>query len=64
MTRGDQRERDRQKNLDKLAAAGKKQTGNPQQRREADAKALQEKIAAKKAAAEGGGDASAKGKKK
>ncbi|KAI9632789.1 uncharacterized protein MKK02DRAFT_41101 [Dioszegia hungarica] len=52
MTRGDQRDRDRAKNLAKLAAAGTKKSGNPQQRREADAKALADKIAAKALAAE------------
>ncbi|KAL1411935.1 hypothetical protein Q8F55_002926 [Vanrija albida] len=61
MTRGDQRERDRAKNMAKLNAGKKKQSGDPNARREADAKALQEKIAAKKAAAEGGGDAATKG---
>ncbi|WRT63943.1 uncharacterized protein IL334_000870 [Kwoniella shivajii] len=47
MTRGDQRERDRAKKLKEEAAKGKKLTGSPQQRREADAAAVQEKQAAK-----------------
>ncbi|WWD16363.1 hypothetical protein CI109_100789 [Kwoniella shandongensis] len=47
MTRGNQRENDRQKALKEQAAKGKKLAGNPQQRREADAKAVAEKQALK-----------------
>ncbi|WVQ77329.1 hypothetical protein IAR50_007013 [Cryptococcus sp. DSM 104548] len=47
MTRGNQRESDRAKALKKLGDSGKKQTGNPQARREADAKAVAEKQALK-----------------
>ncbi|KLT43429.1 hypothetical protein CC85DRAFT_52684 [Cutaneotrichosporon oleaginosum] len=66
MTRGDQRERDRAKNQAKNASAQKKQSGDPTKRKEADAKALQEKIAqlAKEAAANGGAPAPVKAKKK
>ncbi|CAK9785356.1 unnamed protein product [Cutaneotrichosporon oleaginosum] len=68
MTRGDQRERDRAKNQAKNASAQKKQSGDPTKRKEADAKALQEKIAAKQlakeAAANGGAPAPVKAKKK
>ncbi|WWC58363.1 uncharacterized protein I303_100903 [Kwoniella dejecticola CBS 10117] len=44
MTRGDQRERDRAKKLKEEAGKGKKLAGSPQARREADAKAVAEKI--------------------
>ncbi|ETV67389.1 hypothetical protein H257_16470 [Aphanomyces astaci] len=56
MTRGDQRDRDRAKAQARLAKnnpkGGRTDTLTPQQRREADAKALADKIA-KKAAKEG-----------
>ncbi|WWC86022.1 uncharacterized protein L201_000893 [Kwoniella dendrophila CBS 6074] len=58
MTRGDQRERDRAKKLKEEASKGKKLTGSPQQRREADAKAVAEKQAAK---AQARAEAEAKG---
>ncbi|AFR98793.1 hypothetical protein J008_06787 [Cryptococcus neoformans] len=62
MTRGDQRERDRAKALKAQAAKGTKLTGSPQQRREADAKAVAEKQALKakaRAEAEARGELSA-----
>ena len=59
MTRGNQREIDRQRALNRHAGKGEAKGGDPTARREADAKALQEKIARKKAAedsaAAGGG---------
>lgn len=58
MTRGNQREIDRQRAANRHAGKGAAQEGDPTKRRENDAKALQEKIAAKaaaKAAAEAGG---------
>ncbi|WVF66000.1 hypothetical protein IAT40_000738 [Kwoniella sp. CBS 6097] len=63
---GDQRERDRAKRLKEEAAKGKKLTGSPQQRREADAAAVAEKQAAKakaRAEAEAKGEMSAYDKK-
>jgi len=50
MTRGNQREIDRQRAANRHAGKGTSQGGDPTKRREADAKALQEKIAAKQAA--------------
>ncbi|WVQ78673.1 hypothetical protein IAT38_000760 [Cryptococcus sp. DSM 104549] len=47
MTRGNQRESDRLKAQKAEAGKGKKLAGNPQQRREADAKAVAEKQALK-----------------
>ncbi|GMK59867.1 hypothetical protein CspeluHIS016_0900840 [Cutaneotrichosporon spelunceum] len=64
MTRGDQRDRDRAKNQAKQASANKKQSGDPTKRKEADAKALQDKIAAKQAAKEAGGASAPTAKKK
>eukprot|EP01034_Spumella_vulgaris_P001855 gene1855-2429_t len=49
MTRGNQREIDRARAAARDSGKGEGKTGNPQQRQEADAKALQDKIAAKKA---------------
>jgi len=56
MTRGSQRDRDRERAAARTAKSGKNKDDGltPEQRRERDAKALQEK-AAKKAAAESGG---------
>ncbi|GKY96275.1 hypothetical protein MPSEU_000587000 [Mayamaea pseudoterrestris] len=51
MSRGDQRERDRAKKLAKEAEKGTKKEGNPLQRNESDAAALEAKRAAKAAAA-------------
>ena len=50
MTRGNQREIDRQRALNRHAGKGEARDGNPLARREADAKALADKIARKKAA--------------
>ncbi|NP_001315087.1 uncharacterized LOC100275405 [Zea mays] len=62
MTRGDQRERDRQRAQARRPAAKGRDDGlTPEQRRERDAKALQEKAARKAAQAAGG--ACAKGGK-
>ncbi|XP_019055331.1 PREDICTED: small EDRK-rich factor 2-like [Nelumbo nucifera] len=67
MTRGNQRERDRER---ALARNGQKTKGKddgltPEQRRERDAKALQEKAAKKAAqAAAGGGDTKGKSSNK
>ncbi|PUZ66038.1 hypothetical protein GQ55_3G274600 [Panicum hallii var. hallii] len=58
MTRGDQRERDRQRAQARRPVAKGRDDGlTPEQRRERDAKALQEKAARKAAQAAGGGDA-------
>ena len=64
MTRGNQREIDRQRALNRHASKGTPKAGDPVARREADAKALQDKIARKKGAedsagASGGGASSA-----
>jgi hypothetical protein len=48
MSRGDQRERDRAKNLAKRQPQANKREGAPAQRNESDAAALQAKIKAKK----------------
>ncbi|KAL6909947.1 hypothetical protein ACP4OV_001205 [Aristida adscensionis] len=62
--RGDQRERDRQRAQARRPAAKGRDDGlTPEQRRERDAKALQEKAARKAAQAAGGGGADAKGGK-
>ncbi|CDZ96460.1 Uncharacterised protein family SERF [Phaffia rhodozyma] len=53
MARGNQRDKAREKNEKAKAAEKGKLTGNPQARREADAAALQAKIAAKQKAAAG-----------
>jgi hypothetical protein len=50
MTRGNQREIDRQRAANRHAGKGTASEGDPVKRREADAKALQDKIAAKQAA--------------
>ncbi|MGV7354883.1 hypothetical protein PJM26_30810 [Mycobacterium kansasii] len=65
MSRGNQREIDRQRAQARTGKKGpKKDDGlTPEQRRERDAKALQEK-AAKKAAQDAGNDGAAKPKKK
>ncbi|OEL26189.1 hypothetical protein BAE44_0012794, partial [Dichanthelium oligosanthes] len=56
--RGDQRERDRQRAQARRPAAKGRDDGlTPEQRRERDAKALQEKAARKAAQATGGGGA-------
>ncbi|RCV17771.1 hypothetical protein SEVIR_3G252500v4 [Setaria viridis] len=58
MTRGDQRERDRQRAQARRPVAKGRDDGlTPEQRRERDAKALQEKAARKAAQAAGGADA-------
>ncbi|KAG2619353.1 small EDRK-rich factor 2-like [Panicum virgatum] len=63
MTRGDQRERDRQRAQARRPVAKGRDDGlTPEQRRERDAKALQEKAARKAAQAAGGGDAKGAGK--
>jgi hypothetical protein len=49
MTRGNQRDIDRQRALNRHAGKGESKTGDENLRREADAKALSEKIARKKA---------------
>ncbi|XP_073135078.1 uncharacterized protein [Henckelia pumila] len=67
MTRGNQRDRDRERAQVRGAAKGKQKDDGltPEQRRERDAKALQEKTAKKAAqAAPGGGDAGSKSNKK
>ena len=63
MTRGNQRDTDRKRAAARKGNAAKKTVGDPSAKREADAKALQEKIARKKAQAEQGGSNSG-GKKK
>ncbi|XP_010231380.1 small EDRK-rich factor 2 [Brachypodium distachyon] len=63
MTRGDQRERDRQRaQARKPSTKGKDDGLTPEQRRERDAKALQEKTAKKAAQAAQGAAADAKKK--
>ncbi|XP_052207910.1 uncharacterized protein LOC127811780 [Diospyros lotus] len=66
MTRGNQRERDRERSQARTGGKGKtKDDGlTPEQRRERDAKALQEKTAKKAAQAAGSGDAGGKSNKK
>ena len=70
MTRGNQREIDRQRAANRHAGKGAAQEGDPTKRRENDAKALQDKIAAKQLAKAavgtdtGGGTNSGGGKKK
>ena len=66
MTRGNQREIDRQRAANRHAGKGNASEGDPTKRREADAKALQDKIAAKQAAKAnaGGGDGDGGGGKK
>ncbi|XP_034685083.1 small EDRK-rich factor 2-like [Vitis riparia] len=68
MTRGNQRDRDRERAQSRNPKGGKgKDDGlTPEQRRERDAKALQEKAAKKagQAASGGGGDAGGKSTKK
>ena len=60
MTRGNQREIDRQRAANRHDHHGPKMDGDPNKRREADAKALQDKIARKAAAAsDSGGTSSA-----
>lgn len=49
MTRGNQREIDRQRALARAAGKGEAKTGDSNARREADAKALADKIARKRA---------------
>jgi hypothetical protein len=49
MTRGNQRDIDRQRAANRHASKGTPKDGDPTARREADAKALQEKIARKAA---------------
>jgi hypothetical protein len=61
MTRGNQREIDRQRAANRHAKGADKKSGDPTARREADAKALQEKIARKQAAADAGGGTSGGG---
>jgi hypothetical protein len=48
MTRGNQREKAREKNLKKQAEAKKKQTGDPRKRLEAQAEIMRQKQAAGK----------------
>ncbi|KAH7295576.1 hypothetical protein KP509_27G055100 [Ceratopteris richardii] len=60
MTRGNQRERDRERaqaRAKQQAGSSKKDELTPEQRRERDAKALQEKLAKKAAQTGSGGDA-------
>jgi len=58
MTRGSQRDRDRERAAARAKAGKNKDDGlTPEQRRERDAKALQEKTAKKAAAESGGKDA-------
>eukprot|EP00250_Pteridium_aquilinum_P003121 c13453_g1_i1 orf=126-329(+) len=59
MTRGNQRDRDRERAQARTGGknAAKKDDLTPEQRRERDAKALQEKLAKKAGQAGGGGDA-------
>ncbi|KAH7291401.1 hypothetical protein KP509_29G015400 [Ceratopteris richardii] len=67
MTRGNQRERDRERAQARAKhqpGAGKKDDLTPEQRRERDAKALQEKLAKKAAQATLGGDLSKSSVKK
>ncbi len=65
MTRGNQREIDRARAEARHAHKKDSKSGDPDKRREADAKALADKIAAKKAREEAGGaSAAAQPKKK
>ncbi|GAB9473963.1 hypothetical protein Gpo141_00011106 [Globisporangium polare] len=66
MARGNQRDKDRERAQARQAKATKASgsKGDPNARREADAKALQEKIAKKAAQKAEGGDATAQPKKK
>ncbi|PIN17833.1 hypothetical protein CDL12_09505 [Handroanthus impetiginosus] len=67
MTRGNQRERDRERAQARgggKAAKGKDDGLTPEQRRERDAKALQEKAAKKAGQAAGTSDAGGKSNKK
>ncbi|XP_059077720.1 uncharacterized protein LOC131876413 [Cryptomeria japonica] len=66
MTRGNQRDRDRERAAARGAKAGKNKDDGltPEQRRERDAKALQEKTAKKAAAEVGAKDAGNKNAKK
>ncbi|KAL6971055.1 hypothetical protein U1Q18_030736, partial [Sarracenia purpurea var. burkii] len=67
MTRGNQRERDRERAQARGGGAkgkGKDDGLTPEQRRERDAKALQEKAAKKAAQAAGAGDAGSKSSSK
>lgn len=64
MTRGNQRDVDRQRALNRHGEKKESKEGDPIKRREADAKALQEKIAKKQAAAASGGGQDGGGKKK
>ena len=59
MTRGNQREKDRERAQARTGKANqaKKDELTPEQRRERDAKALQEKLAKKATQSGGGGDA-------
>ncbi|XP_015574059.1 putative SERF-like protein [Ricinus communis] len=65
MTRGNQRERDRERAQARTGGKGSKGKDDgltPEQRRERDAKALQEKTAKKAAQAAGGESSGGKGK--
>ncbi|XP_071698770.1 uncharacterized protein [Rutidosis leptorrhynchoides] len=65
MTRGNQREKDRERAAARNPKGKNKDDGlTPEQRRERDGKALQEKAAKKAEKAAGGGDAGAKSTKK
>ncbi|PIN16179.1 hypothetical protein CDL12_01476 [Handroanthus impetiginosus] len=66
MTRGNQRERDRERAQARSGGKGKNKDDGltPEQRRERDAKALQEKAAKKAGQAAGGSDAGGKTNKK
>ncbi|ESR34156.1 hypothetical protein CICLE_v10006390mg [Citrus x clementina] len=65
MTRGNQRERDRERAAARGSKGKTKDDGlTPEQRRERDAKALQEKAAKKAAQAAGGDSAGGKGNNK
>ncbi|PWA96616.1 SERF-like protein [Artemisia annua] len=65
MTRGNQREKDRERAAARNAKSKTKDDGlTPEQRRERDGKALQEKAAKKAAQAAGSGDAGGKSTKK
>ena len=65
MTRGSQRDRDRERAAARVKAGKNKDDGmTPEQRRERDAKALQEKTAKKAAQGASGGDAGGTSNKK
>ena len=65
MTRGNQREKDRERAAARTGGKNKKDDGlTPEQRRERDAKALQEKNAKKAAQSAGSGDAGKSSTKK